>query len=136
MLIQGISSKYRIYPACLPMKQRKSTFGYHSGWSNPIPFHILSKYAPGFTKFYRDFFKQVHYKMNILERCEDTDSLAIGGMQEFPTNTYYPPGTVCARNTYSQACFFSGESGSPLMIRYMSLLKLYYTFTNSYFHQK
>ena len=54
--------------------------------------------------------------MNILERCEDTDSLAIGGTQEFPTNTYYPPGTVCARNTYSQSCFFSGESGSPLMI--------------------
>lgn len=84
-----------IFPACLPLKQRTSRIGFHSGWSDPVPFHILMKYAPGFTKVFRDFFKQVHYRMDILEKCEDANKLAIsGGDVEFPTNTYYPPGKL------------------------------------------
>ena len=42
---------------------------------------------------YRDFFKQIQYKMDILERCEDANVLAVSGAPvTFPTNTYYPPG--------------------------------------------
>ena len=82
-----------IFPACLPLKQRTSRNGFHSGWSDPVPFNILQKYAPGLTKVFREFFKQVHYRMDILEKCEDANKLAIdGGDVEFPTNTYYPPG--------------------------------------------
>ena len=83
----------KIYPACLPIKQRKTKFGIHSGWSTPVPFHILWKYAPLFTKVYRDFFKQVQYKMVIPERCED-DNLKAESAEPaiYTTNTYYPPG--------------------------------------------
>ena len=125
----------RIYPVCLPFKTRQSKFGVHSGWSSPPPFHLISKYAPGFTKAYREFFKQIHHRMDIFDRCEDSNTLAYTGSPvEFKTNTYYPPGklfsftllnyyilfskgTVCARNSFTQSCFYSGESGSPLMIR-------------------
>ena len=34
----------------------------------------------------------------------------------FPTNSYYPPGTVCAREKRFEFCPTSGESGSPLMV--------------------
>ena len=115
---KATTMQYGIYPACLPIKQRTSTFGVHSGWSSPIPFHLLWQYAPGFTKVYRDFFKQIHYKMEVQDQCQDANKLAVT-MEDatFPTNTYYPPGTVCARNYFTQSCFYSGESGSPLMMR-------------------
>ena len=70
-----------------------TTDGIHSGWSSPIPFHFLTKYAPLFTKIYRDFFKQVHYKMEIFKKCEDPNILALTGMPtNYTTNTFYPPG--------------------------------------------
>ena len=63
--------KWKVYPACLPFGESASKTGFHSGWSSAIPKHILKKYAPGFAKVYREFFKQVHYKMEILDQCED-----------------------------------------------------------------
>ena len=85
--------QYGIFPACLPVKQRTSKVGVHSGWSSPIPFHFLTKYAPLFTKIYRDFFKQVHYKMEIFKTCEDPNIFALTGKPAiYKTNTYYPPG--------------------------------------------
>ena len=95
-VIKETTTKYRIYPACLPLQQRTATEGVHSGWSSPIPFHILTEYAPGFTKVYRDFFKQIHYKMNIQEQCRDTNLIPFLSTFPFPaefeTDTYYPPG--------------------------------------------
>ena len=86
-------NKWKIYPACLPSGKRTSTRGYHSGWSSPIPFHILRRFAPGFTKVYRDFFKQIHYKMEILDQCKDNNFYTASTDPVFyPTNTYYPPG--------------------------------------------
>ena len=34
----------------------------------------------------------------------------------YPTNSYYPPGTVCATEVLGEFCPTSGESGSPLMV--------------------
>merc|ERR1719447_1476442 len=36
---------------------------------------------------------------------------------EFPSETYYPPATVCAKDVTVQSCFSTGDSGSPLMVR-------------------
>ena len=36
---------------------------------------------------------------------------------EFPSNTYYPPGVLCAKERDEYLCPTSGESGSPLMSR-------------------
>ena len=84
---------FGIFPACLPLQKRTENIGIHSGWSSPIPFYILSQFAPGFTKIYRDFFKQAHYKMDIMDRCSDANALSVTGEPaQFPTNTYYPPG--------------------------------------------
>ena len=71
--------------------------------------------------------------MDVLEECKDANKLILTGTNStYVTNTYYPPGnflqinislfslflgTVCARNTYLQSCFYSGESGSPLLAR-------------------
>ena len=86
---------FGIFPACLPLQTRRETIGIHSGWSSPIPLYILTQFAPGFTKIYRDFFKQAHYKMEIFDRCLDANTLAVtGDPAQFPTNTYYPPGKV------------------------------------------
>ena len=34
-----------------------------------------------------------------------------------PSNSYYPPGTMCAEEKSGEFCTSSGESGSPLMVR-------------------
>ena len=35
----------------------------------------------------------------------------------YPTDSYYPPGTVCAVEKEGKFCPTSGESGSPLMVK-------------------
>ena len=92
-VLSSMQNRWKIYPACLPTERRTSRVGYHSGWSSPIPFHILRQYAVGFTKVYRDFFKQIHHRMEILGKCEDDNFFtASTDPVNFPTNTYYPPG--------------------------------------------
>ena len=84
---------------CLPLQERMDSSGIHSGWSSPIPFHILSQQAPEYTTFYREFFKQAQYEMDIFARCEGANSLMVtGAPAQFPTNTYYPPGMTCLLN--------------------------------------
>ena len=39
-----------------------------------------------------------------------------GDLLKYPTNSSYPPGTVCAREKNLKFCPTSGESGSPLMV--------------------
>ena len=93
---QDITTERRLYPACIHQTGKKlSRDGIHSGWSRPVPFHILSEYAPGFTKVYRNFFKQIQYKMEILEQCRDENSFTLSTDPVlFETNTYYPPGIL------------------------------------------
>ena len=110
----------RLYPACLPnagkQKQGNQT-GIHTGWSRPPPFHFIEKQAAGYLPFYRDFFKQWHYKMDILDECRDPLIDGVyGGNLELPSNSSYPPGTVCATDFTRQSCFSTGDSGSPLMV--------------------
>jgi len=116
--IQGKSS-LRLYPICLPSKEKETPgkqTGIHSGWSKPPPFHFIEERAEGYLPFYRDFFKQWHYKMDILPKCQDPQLDGVfGGELEFPSNTFYPPGTVCATDFSTQSCFSTGDSGSPLM---------------------
>ena len=125
-----MTNRNRLYPACLPLQQRTSETGYQSGWSAPIPYHILKKYSPGLLRVYSDFFKQNHYRMNVSQRCEDPKTNINGDQFQFPTNTYYPPGTICAKDVYQESCFFSGDSGSPLMMR----LGLYCIYCMKIFH--
>ena len=56
--------------------------------------------------------------MKIQEKCADpTKMQAFGGTLDYPSNTYYPPGTLCAWDISFGFCPSSGESGSPLMVR-------------------
>ena len=111
----------RIYPACLPPVGRtQPTQGVHSGWTAPPPLAFLEKFASGYAEpsIYRDFFKQWHYKVDILEKCEDpTRSQTYGLALEYPSNSYYPPATICAKDITRQSCFSTGDSASPLMAR-------------------
>ena len=108
--------KNQIYPSCLPTSKPKNTSnGIHSGWSNPPPFYFVQSNTPLFTPHFRDFSKQWHYKMDFVE-CEDPNSyLLFNTTNEFPSNTYYPPGVICAKERNKNFCPTSGESGSPLM---------------------
>merc|ERR1712223_1138561 len=113
------SKKNRIYPACLPPKDRKTpTEGVHSGWTKPPSIAFIEKFASGYDRTYGDFFKQWHYKMNISEKCADPTTMqAFGQAVQQPAETYYPPATVCAKDATVQSCFSTGDSGSPLMVR-------------------
>ena len=115
-----VMSEAKIYPACLPTgneREPKTKPAVHSGWSKPPPFSFLNKYASGFTSHYSDFFKQWHYKMDIQDRCRDaTKSQAFGQNLTYPSNSYYPQGTICARDFTLESCFSTGDSGSPLMV--------------------
>ena len=54
--------------------------------------------------------------MDIAEKCKDPSEI-FGKPLENPTDTYYPPGTVCAKAFDRQSCFSDGDSGSPLMAK-------------------
>ena len=126
--------KNNINPACLPIKQnkkrRKNKKGkikgrgkhrqtqddyIHSGWSSPPPLSYLEQYAPLQIPHYRDFQKQWHHKMEVTS-CEDPKENEFDGRPyHSPSNTYYPPGLVCAKEYTRYFCPTSGESGSTLM---------------------
>jgi hypothetical protein len=116
--IQMKTSSLRLNPICLPTKQKQkegNQTGIHTGWSKPPPYYFVEEKAPGYIKFYRDFFKQWHYKMDI-ETCRDPLLDVFGGALENPSNSIYPPATVCAKDFTRQSCFSTGDSGSPLML--------------------
>merc|ERR1719189_2011773 len=51
-----------------------------------------------------------------IEQCMDPTKTQVFGTDiKYPSNTYYPPGTVCATDVTAQSCFSTGDSGSPLM---------------------
>jgi len=121
----GEVERLHLYPACISKKgfnsekERQNNFipsGIQAGWSEAPPFPFLNTYAEAYVRFYRDFFKQWHYKMDIYEKCEDPKNSTFGRLK-CPSNTSYPPATVCAFDFAKQACFSPGESGSPLMTR-------------------
>ena len=48
--------------------------------------------------------------------CEDSNVFdRYNFTNKFPSNTYYPAGVICAKETNRNLCPTSGESGSPLM---------------------
>ena len=115
------SQTHNIYPACLPTQPLPDTdaviHAIHSGWSKAPPLEYVTNIAPGHLKHYGDFFKQWHYSMNITN-CEDPKTYYRTGAEvKYQTNSYYPPGTVCAVERAAEFCPTSGESGSPLMVR-------------------
>lgn len=109
----------RIYPSCLPLNPLQSTFeeqekfAIHSGWSKPPPLYFVEANAPLFANNYRDFFKQWHYYMEFAN-CTDRNYVDDYQFKE-PTETFYPPGVICAIEKNLHICPTSGESGSPLM---------------------
>ena len=117
------STTHRIYPACLPTKplSDKELYAVHSGWSKPPPLDYVTANAAHHLDYYSYFSKQWHYSVN-LTKCEDPRTIPItlypytGEPLNYPTNSYYPPGTVCAVEQEGKFCPTSGESGSPLMV--------------------
>ena len=108
-----VTKKLKLNPACFSNREF-SPSGIQAGWSEPPPFPFLNKFAPAYAGFYRDFFKQWHYRMDIFPECEDPKNSTFGPLL-CPSQTPYPPATVCAFDFAKQACFTPGESGSPLM---------------------
>ena len=105
----------RVFPACLP-KDARPAVGVHSGWSRAPTRKFLERYAPGFLPYYNDFLKQWHYKMDIQPTCQDPNISQIFGQTiASPSDSFYPSGSLCAKDFSRQSCFSSGESGAPLM---------------------
>ena len=103
-------SRDKIVPICLPSSNHGSpTYGIHSGWSAPPPLEFLEENLPDYVPYHEEFFKQWHYNMTF-SKCQDPDR-----NYKFPSNSYYPSGSICAVEKWSQFCPSSGESGSPLM---------------------
>ena len=107
----------KINPACLPDgESSRSTSGIHSGWSTPPDLSYVIQFAAGYLPIYRDFFKQYHYSMDLVS-CKDPVTNILGDELLHPSNSYYPPGTVCAKEVSLQFCPTTGESGSSLMVQ-------------------
>ena len=110
----------KLIPTCLPESSSRPSLGsaaVHSGWFKPPPRSFLEQYAKPYTRFYRDFFKQWHYQMEI-EECKDPLKNPVNGEKlKYPSNSFYPEGTMCAKESTRMSCFSSGSSGSPLMIK-------------------
>ena len=115
-------------PTCLPQSPESpslKTLAINSGWSKPPSLDFLLEYASPYVLIYRDFFKQLHFQMEITE-CKDPISNPVtGAVLNFPSNTFYPAGTVCAKEFTRLSCFCTGASGAPLMIKQSD--RRYYT---------
>ena len=111
------SRTHNINPACLPTQPLSdTTSAFHSGWSKPPPLEYVINNASTYEDFYHLFFRQWHYSMNIT-KCEDPKTdYETGEPLTYPSNSYYPPGTVCAVEKERSFCPTGGESGSPLMV--------------------
>ena len=116
------SRTHNINPACLPTRPLSDTTSVvHSGWSTPPPLEYVINNAPEYEDFHQYFSKQWHYSLNIT-KCEDPKTYVNWGWERevitlnFPSNSFYPPGTVCAVEKEGKFCPTSGESGSPLMV--------------------
>ena len=111
------SRTHNIYPACLPSKNNNHlTTAVHSGWSKPPPLDYVQTNAYQYEEVYGEFFKQWHHSM-VITKCEDPKTHYLTGEPlNYPSNSYYPPGTVCATEIEGEFCPTSGESGSPLMV--------------------
>ena len=91
-LAKQIRAGKEIYPACLPLEEQPNS-GVHAGWSNPPTRQFLEKYGTGFLKYYDDFSKQWHYKMDVQTACRDpTSSQIFGQTIKEPSDSWYPPG--------------------------------------------
>ena len=122
------SRTHNINPACLPANNHLNRTAIHSGWSKPPPLDHVTANAPAYEEYYGEFSKQWHYSMNFT-KCEDPKTY-LGSVAQtvgeteggetpltYPSNSYYPPGTVCAVEKEGKFCPTSGESGSPLMVK-------------------
>ena len=107
----------KIVPIAKHDANNHNIFSIQSGWSIPPPLKFLQKTAEGYIPFYRDFFKQWHFRMETTECSEPSSNSITGEDLEFPTSTYYPPGLVCAKEFTRSFCPSPGESGSTLMTR-------------------
>ena len=108
----------KIHPACLPRGTTK--FGeqaIHSGWSTPPPKEYLEVYVKPYLERLKDFAKQWHYNMEVTESKDPKLNLFNGTNLTYPSNTFYPPGVVCATEFTKLFCPTSGESGSTLMVK-------------------
>ena len=112
----------RLTPICLPQSQDfNSSYAVHAGWSTPPPIKFVREELPLHEPFFRDFFRLWHYQM-FIHPCQDPRQYfddPFGPTEvnlTYFTNSYYPPGTICARETNYGFCPTSGESGSPLMV--------------------
>ena len=118
--LQEQSSLSRLRPACLPLTGPSSaSHGIHAGWSTPPSREVIRSLAAQYLPFYREFFKLWHFNMELMT-CRDPTVYAIwpnNSAVQFPSNTFYPPGTLCAQDISFGFCPSSGESGSPLMTR-------------------
>ena len=113
------SRTHNINPACLPtqpLSESDPVSAVHSGWSRPPQLDYVTTNAHHYEDYYGEFFKQWHYSMNIT-KCEDPKTYLLSEtFLNYPSNSYYPPGTVCAVEKEGEFCPTGGESGSPLMV--------------------
>ena len=110
----------QLTPVCLP-QPHNDKFSLHAGWSAPPPQEYIEDYRPLFKPFLRDFRKLHHYNLSLI-RCQDPQQYfdkngATGINIVDQTDSFYPPGTICAREKNLEFCPSSGESGSPLMVQ-------------------
>ena len=116
-LQNDVAKDLKLWPACLPTQSQEThKTGIHTGWSKPPSFLFVQSQAPGYGPFYGDFYKQWHYRMDILDTCEDPKNSPLCISLQYPSNSSYPKGTVCAKDFTKQSCFSTGDSGSPLMV--------------------
>merc|ERR1712126_56566 len=111
----------KLTPTCLPSSSSSfiGASAVHSGWFKPPPKSFLNEYAPSYAKnrVYRDFCKQWHYQMEITECRDPLTNPVTGGELKHLSDSFYPAGTVCAKEFTRLSCFSTGSSGSPLMTK-------------------
>ena len=73
--------------------------------------------SPTIITVYRQFYRQWHYSMTITQCKDPVREFFSQKPLKYPSNSYYPPGTLCATELNGEFCPTSGESGSPLVVR-------------------
>ena len=109
----GAMSRRGIWPACFPKKSYMEAPSILAGWKDPRPSFLSYADDEEIARVYslRNL-QQRQTRMKLKAKCQDPKWMNI------KEGSFYPAGTICAKDPSSSSCLVFGNSGSPLMRPY------------------
>lgn len=107
-------------PACLPTKKYKTDIkprGIFAGWKSPFDLGIFfEQNKVGAEPFFPIRLTVDQYRSENILRHKEVEKVDCEDPAWMGSNSFYPKGTVCAKDPSQGSCFDFGDSGSGLFL--------------------